>query len=279
MYREHHPVEETVRKRTVVAAYAQPGLDEVVLLIPGRPCRAAQFVTGLRSPSEPVFFYGGVVKLTPVVEILICNRLTHRGVQRLLKELGREFGNYVETVLMLFSVKILGGLLLFGHLDVILPAEIADGLGKGHALVLHHEIHRRPCLAAAEAFVDALGRGDVERRGLFVVEGAAGGPVRPATLQVDEIADHVHNLCDIQNTLYRVTWNHHHPSLIITLSFQTRGTGDVESVSGAATANQFATSQRNLSRTRRISFSSQSSPSSATASSTESDSASSRKYP
>ena len=156
MYRENDPIVETVDQRTVVAAYAEPCLNKIVFLISGLTGGATQLITRLRSPSKTIFFNRRIVKLTFPVEILIGNRLSHRGFKRLLKKLRSKFRDDVKAVLVLLAGKVLRRLFLFNDFYVIFLREVAYGLRERHTLVLHHEIHCRTSLPASEAFVDSL---------------------------------------------------------------------------------------------------------------------------
>ena len=156
MYREYDPIVETVDQRTVVAAYAEPCLNKIVFLISGLTGGATQIIARLRSPSKTIFFNRRIVKLTFSVEILIGNRLSHRGFKRFLKKLRSKFRDDVKAVLMLLAGKVLRRLFLFNDFYVIFLREVAYGLRERQALVLHHEIHCRTGLSASEAFVDSL---------------------------------------------------------------------------------------------------------------------------
>ncbi len=59
-----------------------------------------------------------------------------------------------------------------------------DRLGEVQPLHFHHEIERRPALAAAETFVKPFCRIDRERRRLFLMKRTARHPIRPFLLQI-----------------------------------------------------------------------------------------------
>ena len=72
---------------------------------------------------------------------------------------------------------------LDGNGDSVALGNHLQGLGEAEALHLHHEVEDVSAFAAAEALVDLQPLVDIERGGLFVVEGTqAGVVVRPAFL-------------------------------------------------------------------------------------------------
>ena len=67
-------------------------------------------------------------------------------------------------------------------------------LGEREALQLHHEVEDRAPLPAAEAVKNPLRRADRKRRGLLLVEGAAGRPVRALLLELDVVRHDAHDV-------------------------------------------------------------------------------------
>jgi hypothetical protein len=65
--------------------------------------------------------------------------------------------------------------------------------------MLHDEIDRRSPFAAAETFVDPLGRRNIERRGLLVVERTKSEHVGPPSFQGNKLT---YNLCDFSGVEY-----------------------------------------------------------------------------
>ena len=98
---------------------------------------------------------------------------------------------------------VLDGLFLLLDLYVILVGEILQSLHIGVMLVLHDEADGRPGLAAAETFEDALGRRDIEGRGLLVVERAAGNEVSPAAPERHEVPYHFIDPGSVQDPVNR----------------------------------------------------------------------------
>ncbi len=103
---------------------------------------------------------------------------------------------------------LLGRQLALLYLDAVALGHGLQRLGVGHALVLHEEGHGVAALAAAEALVDPLGRGDDERRGLLVVERAARGVVHALAPERDEVADNVHDVGGGVDAVYRFPVDH-----------------------------------------------------------------------
>ena len=91
---------------------------------------------------------------------------------------------------------------------MIFLREVFQGFHIGQAFVFHHEVDGRTGLPASEAFVYPFCRGDVERRRLLVMERTARSIVGAASLQGDEVAYHIHNLCRIKYPVYSCLGNH-----------------------------------------------------------------------
>src|SRR5690606_399437 len=67
----------------------------------------------------------------------------------------------------------------------------SDRLGKVQVVVVHDEAERVAACAAAEAVVELLVGADAERRGLFLVERAAGRVVLAGLFQLDTRTHHL----------------------------------------------------------------------------------------
>src|SRR5262249_5967715 len=67
-------------------------------------------------------------------------------------------------------------------------------LGERAAFDLHDEIEDATTLRTAEAFENLFALTDVKTGGLFIVEGAAGGPIAPFLFQRDVVGDYPHNV-------------------------------------------------------------------------------------
>src|SRR6185312_5931447 len=72
--------------------------------------------------------------------------------------------------------------------------ELLDGLGEGHAVVLHQKAQHRAVRAAAEAVIELLLRAHPEGGGLLVVEGTAGLVLAARFLQLHARADDLHDV-------------------------------------------------------------------------------------
>src|SRR5215469_18907069 len=72
--------------------------------------------------------------------------------------------------------------------------QLLDGLGKGHAVVLHEEAQHGAVRAAAEAVIELLLGAHPEGGRLLVVERAAGLVFAAGFLQLHARADHLHDV-------------------------------------------------------------------------------------
>ena len=223
--REHHPLVEAVGQAAVVVTDAEAAVHEVFLLVAGGEGGLRQRMAVRGRPAEAELGEGPVLEPAPAVVRPREGAALGR-VEVLHEEFLGELGDQQEALAALARGDFLGGLLFLDDFDVVFPGQVAQGLDVGHVLVLHHETDRRARLAAAEALEDAFRRRNIEGRGLFVVERAAGDEVRPAALQADEVGDDVFNARGIQDKVDSLLGDHD------------------------------AISQRNLIRTRRTSISS-----------------------
>ena len=83
--------------------------------------------------------------------------------------------------------------LAFADFDVILPGQVAEGVGIAQLLVLHNEVDGRAALATGEAFAEVFGGRDVERGVLVGMEGAQSDVVDAALPQRDKLGDDIDN--------------------------------------------------------------------------------------
>lgn len=81
-----------------------------------------------------------------------------------------------------------------GQLDARAVGELAQRLGEGLALELHHELEDVPRGLAAEAVEELPLRVHVERRRLLRVEGAEALEARARALEHDVLADELHDV-------------------------------------------------------------------------------------
>ena len=224
VYGEHDALPELVGESAVVIAHRESGIHQVFRLVAGRDGGVGEDGTPSGGPSEAEFLYRGVL-YAPRTEIRVADITPFPRSKLSVEEFLGIFRNQKQALLLLAAHEFLGILRLLDYLYVVLPREIAQGLGVGAVLLLHHEADGRPGLSAAEALVDTFCRGDIERRSLLVVERAAGDIIRPAAPERHIIADHIHYL------------------------------GGVEYEVDCLLRYHDATSHRNLMRTRRTSFS------------------------
>ena len=179
-------------------AHRKSGVHEVLGLVACRDRRADQGRTASGGPAESEFLYCGVL-YAPGAEIGVAHVMPLSRRQLRMEELLGIFRNQEQAFLLLPALKLFGAFLLLDYLYVVLPCEIAQRLHIGAVLLLHHEADRSPGLAAAEALVYALGRRDIERRGLLIVERAAGHIIGPAPPERHVIADNIHYLGRVEN--------------------------------------------------------------------------------
>jgi hypothetical protein len=64
--------------------------------------------------------------------------------------------------------------------------------------MLHYKVYDIAALAASKAFAQTLGRGDVKRGSLVVVERAQPYEVHTPLLQVHELGNHLFDVCGIE---------------------------------------------------------------------------------
>jgi len=69
-------------------------------------------------------------------------------------------------------------------------------------LVFHHEADGGTGLAATKTLVDAFGRGDIEGRGLLIMERAAGDIAATPSFQGDKVSDNFFNPGGIEYLVY-----------------------------------------------------------------------------
>jgi hypothetical protein len=83
------------------------------------------------------------------------------------------------------------GAALARHLEARARGQVLDGLDEAEVVVLHDEAERGAVRPAAEAVIELLVGADRERRGLLVVERAAGLVFPAGALQLHAAADHL----------------------------------------------------------------------------------------
>ena len=113
-----------------------------------------------------------------------------------------EFGEVEEGIALVLSFFLFLGLFLLLDLDIVFPCQPAEGFGIGEVFVFLKEGDHVASLAAAEAFEDAFGGGDIEGGRLLVVEGATAYVVGSALLERDEVTYHLLDAGGVHDPLY-----------------------------------------------------------------------------
>src|SRR6185437_2027643 len=80
------------------------------------------------------------------------------------------------------------------HVETEPARQLLDGLGEGHAVVLHQEAQHGAVRAAAEAVIELLLRAHPEGGGFLVMERTAGLVLAAGFLQLHARADHLHDV-------------------------------------------------------------------------------------
>ena len=142
------------------------------------------------------------------MEIIEAHRLTFAALQLFLEKTFGEIRHEIEALVPLAGGKFLGALLLLNHLDVVFLGKISERVRVGHVLMIHHKAHRGASLMAAETVIYSLGRHDMERWGLLVVEGAAAPPIGPSLSQSHEVGHHLLDTGGVKDFLYRLLRDH-----------------------------------------------------------------------
>ena len=233
---EHHPLAELVLHAAVFPLYGKAGTDKVLELVAGSKCTVKQGSAAGWRPAQAEAFHSGIFQ-SPAAEVRLTERASLLGGELPAVEFLGVLHHEKQALVVLAFGNLLSRLLLFYDLDIVFLGQIAQSLGVGAVLLLHHETYGRAGLTAAETLVYAFGWGNVERGSLLIVEGTAGDIVRPATLQRHVIAHNVGDLRCIQNKVDCLLRYH--------CSLESRRCEGV----------YIAFSQRNFRRTRRISFS------------------------
>jgi len=87
-----------------------------------------------------------------------------------------------------------GAVILAWNFHARALGQVLDRLGKVQVVVVHDEAERVAACAAAEAVVELLVGTDAERRGLFLVERAAGRVVLAGLFQLDTRTHHFNDV-------------------------------------------------------------------------------------
>ena len=188
--REHNPLAELVPERSVLVADCKSCIDEILFLIAGGNCSIDKRPASARGPAEVEALYGRVLE-PAAAQVGIADIASLTALERGGEELHSELGYKEQAFTVLPLLDLLRAFLLFLNLDVVLFGKQAEGVGVFAMLHFHHESYRSAGFSAAEALVDSLGWGYVKRRGLFVVERAAGDKAGSTTLQAHIVSDHV----------------------------------------------------------------------------------------
>ena len=204
---EHHPLAELVLHAAVFPLYGKAGTDKVLELVAGSKRTVKQGSAAGWSPAQAEAFHSGIFQ-SPAAEVRLTERASLLGGELPAVEFLGVLHHEKQALVVLAFGNLLSRLLLLYDLDIVFLGQIAQSLGVGAVLLLHHETYGRAGFPAAEAFVYAFGRGDVERRRLLVMERTAGYEVGTPPLQGDEVTDYFNNLSRIQNLIYGILWNH-----------------------------------------------------------------------
>ena len=156
MNREHGPLPEFVRQRTVILLDAYSRSDQIFRLVAILNGLFAKCGPLHRRPAQTVFLNGGVFQ-SAALEICVSKVSALLGSQAFLKEFLRVIQDEHQALSSLSRGNLLGCLLLLPDLDAVFLRQIFQCLDIAHRLVLHHETDSRACLSTAEAMIDSLG--------------------------------------------------------------------------------------------------------------------------
>ena len=204
---EHHPLAEFVGYAAVFVLHGQPCGQKIFHFVARSSGGIHQRGLARRSPSQPETGDGSIFEAS-LAEIGKADGTSLRSLQLRGIELLGEFRHQKEALAALPLGNLIRALFLLNYFDMVLVGQPAEGLHIRAVLMLHHEAHCRARLAAAEALVDAFRWGNVERWGLFVVEGTAGHIVGPAALKRHEVPHHIFNPGCVEDKRYCILRNH-----------------------------------------------------------------------
>ena len=153
---EDHPVPEAVIS-LVWLDDAQAALFEKLVFVAVLLGGLGQVVPGFRTVTELKFFDGFFEK-TALLQVAEPNRLAFGGFPEVSgKVLLSKRGDGQQALALIFGLLLFIGLLTLLHLDIVLPGKVAQSLGIGVLLMLHHKIYRIAGSPAAKAFINSLG--------------------------------------------------------------------------------------------------------------------------
>ena len=204
---EHHPFAELVHQFSVLLLDGQTGGYQVFVLVTGGTGGVNQGGFARRGPAQAPLLDGGVQDV-PLAVILVTHGAAFAFLKLVAEELAGELTHGQQALAALPGGNLFGRLFLFLDLDIVFLGQISQGFGVGHMLILHHKAHGAAGLAAAEALVDSPGRRHMERRRLFVVEGAAGYETGSAALERHEVSHHLFDAGGVQDLVYCLLGNH-----------------------------------------------------------------------
>ncbi len=207
---EDHAVAEAVVQRTVALARQRKARREQELPLVPRGQRILRHpVAARRTEAEAELPDRGVGHAALLTEIGQPHALSLGLAPEVVGEVLR--GPAVQgehRLAVVVAARLLGRQLLLLDLDAVPFGHHLERLGIRQALVLHEERHSVAALAAAEAFVDAFGGRDDERRGFLVVERTARGIVDALAFERHEVADDIHDIGGGVDAVYRFPVDH-----------------------------------------------------------------------
>ena len=143
------------------------------------------------------------------MEIGEADSLTFLRVPQLLLEpLTRPFVQGEHRLAVVMALLVLFGHSALFHGDVVSGTDLLHGLGERAVLHLHHETDSVATLAAAETFVYASWRVDVEGRRTLLVERTKSYQVSPTATKCDVIAHHLFDAHSVLGALYGFLRDH-----------------------------------------------------------------------
>jgi len=215
--REHHAVAEAVVALAGLGVFhQQAGVDHGFLLegvaaqvfvqvVPARRGEAQAEVAGdFAGEAAPLEVVDGGFALRMALERLAI-KVGGGGQQRVQRRIGG-LPRFVRAAAFFARDFHAGG---FG--------QFLDGLGEVQVVVVHDKAEGVAARAAAEAVVELLVGADAERRGLFLVERAAGGVVLARLLHLQARADYIDDVGAVQKVVNKALGNQPgHGVLVIT---------------------------------------------------------------
>ncbi len=207
---EDHTVAEAVEERAVaVAADRESRIDQILLPIARLACGPREGRPLRRAVAEPEFADRGFGEAALLAEVGEPHAAPLLGIVEVVGEVvGRPAVKGEHAFPVVVAAHLLLAELPLLDLDSVAFGHDLQRLGKGHALVLHHEVDGVAALAATEALVDSFRGRDDERGGLLVVERAARHVVDTLFLECHVVADDFDDVRRGENPVYCFAIDH-----------------------------------------------------------------------